>query len=188
MYLDYPRPEHKIMAEGLMAKGVDLILMHHAHVLQGVQIVPPNRICCYNLGNFVFDPTEGNVYTPVMSEQQIHGAVFLFDIDKRGLAFAAAIPTWIDESCRVHWASGERGRNILDRLHRISLDLQGDFKAAFERQRSQRNTGAILKVLSFHAQHGNWRFLLTALRRVRLEHVKMFFRWLASKAMRFGPV
>jgi poly-gamma-glutamate synthesis protein (capsule biosynthesis protein) len=37
MYIDYPRPQHKAMAERLMAAGADLILMHHAHVLQGVQ-------------------------------------------------------------------------------------------------------------------------------------------------------
>src|SRR5262249_46709931 len=66
MYIDYPRPGHKIMAEQLMAAGADLILMHHAHVLQGVQITSQGRVCCYNLGNFLYDWEEGDVQAPVM--------------------------------------------------------------------------------------------------------------------------
>jgi poly-gamma-glutamate synthesis protein (capsule biosynthesis protein) len=180
MYIDYPRPEHKVMAERLMAAGTDLILMHHAHILQGVQVTSQARVCCYNLGNFLYSWEEGNVQTPVMLREQNEGAIFVFDMDSQGIAAAAALPTWIDESCRVCWATGERGRQILHRLERISRDLEGNFAPVFERQRTWRNTQVILKVLAFYAWHGNWKYVMDALRRTRLEHLKMLVRWLTG--------
>ena len=160
MYLDYPRPEHKVMAEELMAAGADLILMHHAHVLQGVQLTSEGQLACYNLGNFLLDWREGNVQTPIMLKEQNEGAVFRFVLDRQGVAEATALPIWLDDDCRVHWAIGSRGKEILDRLVRISRDLEGDFVPAFERQRAERNTGAILKVIAFHARRGNWAYVL----------------------------
>jgi len=180
MYMDYPRPEHKAMAERLMDKGVNLILMHHAHVLQGFQITPQSHVCCYNLGNFLFDWEEGNVQQLRLIEEQREGAVFLFDLDKGGIVSGIAIPTWIDEHCCVHWAAGDRGRKILRRLQHISRDLLKNFRPAFVKQRARRNTGIILKVLMFHAKHGNWRFVFNSLRRARFEHVNMIFHWLMS--------
>jgi poly-gamma-glutamate synthesis protein (capsule biosynthesis protein) len=181
MYLDYPRPEHKLMAERLMSAGADLILMHHAHVLQGVQVTPDGSVCCFNLGNFLLDWREGNVEIPVAVKEQNEGAVFFFELDARGVATAAALPTYIDEECRVHWALNERGHNILSRLERISRDLEGDFSAAFERQRAERNTGGILRVLAFHAVRGNWRYVCGQLAHLRLEHLRMLRRWALSR-------
>jgi hypothetical protein len=180
MYMDYPRPEHKLIAERLIQHGADLILMHHAHVLQGVQVTLHGRMCCYNLGNFLYDWMEGKVQTPVVLREQNEGAIFWFEIDQKGIALAAAFPTWIDEDCRVHWATGERGHAILNRLGRISRDLEGDFAPVFERQRAERNMGPILKVLAFHIKHRNWRKIIDSLRRARFEHLKMVIRWLTG--------
>jgi poly-gamma-glutamate synthesis protein (capsule biosynthesis protein) len=178
MYIDYPRPDHKIMAEQLMAAGADLILMHHAHVLQGVQITSQGRVCCYNLGNFLYDWEEGDVQAPVMLREQNEGGIFWFEIDQRGIAAVVALPTWIDDDCRVRWATGGRGDGILRRLARLSRDLEGDFTPAFEHQRAQRNTGHLLKVLAFHARRGDWSCIVDSLRRTRWEHFKMLMRWL----------
>ena len=180
MYLDYPRPRHKLMAERLMGSGADLVLMHHAHVLQSVQITSEGRLCCYNLGNFLYDWSEGDVQTPVMLREQNEGAVFVFDLDQEGISAAVAFPTWIDDDCRVRWAVGERGCRILRRLVRISRDLEGDFVLAFERQRAQRNTATILKVLAFHVRRRNWRYVIDQLRHTRPEHFKMLARWLTG--------
>jgi hypothetical protein len=182
MYMDYPRPEHKIMAEKLMAQGADLILMHHAHVLQGIQVSPENRVCCYNLGNFIFDWEEGNVKISIMLREQTEGAAFVFTLDAKGIAGVFAIPTWIDDSCQVHWATGDRGKRILARLERVSEALKDNYLPEFERQRADRNTTAILKVLLFHIRQRNWRLVLNALGRTRLEHIKMMIRWLTNRS------
>ena len=50
-------PRHDVestkMAEKFITAGADLVIMHHPHVLQGVDIIG-NRTVCYSLGNFVF--------------------------------------------------------------------------------------------------------------------------------------
>jgi len=58
-----------------MANGAHLILMHHAHVLQGVQLTSDGRMCCYNLGNFMYDWEEGNVIVPVVVQEQNQSAI-----------------------------------------------------------------------------------------------------------------
>jgi len=40
-------------AKRMIQYGVDVLMMHHPHVLQGIDIVN-NRVICYSLGNFVF--------------------------------------------------------------------------------------------------------------------------------------
>lgn len=186
MYMDYPRPEHKEMAEKLMASGVDLILMHHAHVLQGVQITSEHRVCCYNLGNFVCDWTEGKVKTPVMVREQNEGAVFLFTLGQHGVGGIIALPIWTGDDCKVHWAIGKRGLDILNRLTRITHDLERNFVSAFKRQRAERNTKGIIKVILFHVIHGNLLFVLESLKKTRLEHVGMLMRWLGETLKRFA--
>ena len=186
MYMDYPRPEHKSMAERLLAAGANLILMHHAHVLQSVQVTPDRAMCCYNLGNFVFDWEEGNVKIPMMLREQNEGAVFHFVLDQNGVAQAAALPIWIDDNCTVHWASGVRGVEILNRLVRISVDLERDFDSAFTRQRAERNTSAIFKVMWFHVSHGNLSYVLESMKKARFEHVGMIMRWLAGVLKRLA--
>jgi hypothetical protein len=179
MYMDYPRPEHKTMAERLVKAGASLILMHHAHVLQGVEFF--NRsVCCYNLGNFVFDCKEGHVRNSIMVREQNEGAVFYFVLDKQGVAKAYALPIWTADDFRVRWAKGKRGTAILSRLSRISHDLQNNFITAYKLQRAERNTAAIFKVIWFHFQHGNWTYLWESLRKARPEHLGMIFRWIFS--------
>jgi hypothetical protein len=185
MYLDYPRPEHKIMAERLMAAGVNLIVMHHAHVLQSIQVTLQS-VCCYNLGNFLFDWQEGHVQNSIMVREQNEGAVFHFILDGSGVAQASALPIWTDENCRVHWANGNRGVEILNRLVRISRDLEQNFVPAYKRQRAERNTTGISKVIWFHIQHGNWAFVWESLRKVRPEHIGMIGRWLVGMLKRLA--
>jgi hypothetical protein len=186
MYMDYPRPEHKAMAERLLGAGANLILMHHAHVLQSVQVGSKKSLCCYNLGNFLFDWEEGNVKIPMMLREQNEGAVFHFVLDRNGIAQAAALPVWIDDRSTVHWASGTRGVEILKRLVRISRAIECDYAALFKRQRAERNTTDIFKVMWFHARHGNWAFLLESIKKARLEHMGMIMRWLIGALKRFA--
>ncbi len=181
MYLDYPRPEHKEFAEQLVKEGADLVLMHHAHVLQGVQLVGNERLIAYNLGNFILDWREGNVEVRTMAKEQQEGAIFLLDLDRSGIARAAILPTYIDEACRVQWAVGERGKEIIERLVHISKHLENDYSALFEKQRSERNAGPAIDVLLFHVRRGNLAYVLSQFSRVRMEHLKMLARLVAAK-------
>ncbi len=181
MFLDYPKPEDKLVAERLREAGADLVLMHHAHVIQGVQVDDRRRVICYNLGNFLFDCQEGNVRAEVMVREQQEGAVFLFDLDREGVCRGLVLPTWTDENLRVRWATGEQAERILQRLARISGDLESNYSTLFEKQRAERNAGLGLKVLMFHLKRGNCAYVWQVFRRLRWEHCRMVWQWLLGR-------
>jgi len=177
MFLDYPHPEHKLMAEHLMQAGADLVLMHHAHVMQGVEVTEFGHVCCYNLGNFLWDWLEGEVPTKVMVDEQQQGGVFVFDLAAQGLASLTVLPIWIDPSYRVRWANGEYGKKILKRLQKISANLKVNYEREFGRQRVERNFGHILRDIAFHANRGKWRYVYSQLTRIRsrdLWHIMIY--------------
>ena len=49
----YPNDYQKRVAHELIDKGADLVIGHHPHVLQGVELYN-GKIICYSLGNFCF--------------------------------------------------------------------------------------------------------------------------------------
>lgn len=180
MYLDYPTPEHKRNAENLVEAGADLILMHHAHVLQGVQKYR-NGIICYNMGNFLFDWEEGNVRSDVVVEQQRQGGIFSFELDKKGICNFFVLPTYIDDDLNVRWARGMLGQDILDRLKRISEGLETNYFPIFRKQRMERNIYQATKVLWFHLQQRNWGVLKDYIKIIRWRHFMVGLDFLGSK-------
>jgi hypothetical protein len=181
MYLDYPHPGHKALAERLQRAGADLVLMHHAHVLQGIQVTEQGRTICYNLGNFIFDWQEGNIKKTIVIREQNDSAIFVFDMDKDGVDQAIAIPTYLDEDLSIRWAIGTRGDEILDRLQRISEDIRGDYTMQFEQQRAERSGPHIIAVVIYNLNKGNWSYFFDQFTRVRFEHLKMFFRFVLNR-------
>ena len=160
MLLDYPHPGHKAMSRRLVKAGADLVLLHHAHVLQGFSVVADGQqrsgIVCYNLGNFLFDGREGYVPTRVAVREQNEGAMFVFDVDEAGVSRAAIIPTVIAEDCSVRWARGAAGDRILRRLERISRETESEYAGKFRRQRLVRNGSHMLRVVIHHTLRGNF--------------------------------
>jgi hypothetical protein len=178
MFLDYPHPDQKDMAERLVAAGAHIVLMHHPHVLQGVATKSDGRTICYSLGNFLFDCQEGNIKTNVVIREQNQGGVFVFDVDRQGVALAAFVPTVITDGNKVGWPKSEEGAEIIARLNRISSNLNGDFARLFAKQRAERNTGLTLRVLWFLLRRGRFIELLGFLRRARPAHLSFLLRWL----------
>jgi Bacterial capsule synthesis protein PGA_cap len=180
MYVDYPHPDHKAMANRLVLEGANLVLLHHAHVLQGVEITPSEGVICYNLGNFLCDWEEGNVKSNVLIKEQREGAVFYFEIDEKGICLAAAIPTVLNDECGVDLARGEKNLGIINRICRISKDLKGDFGSKFVRQLIERNAGLSFAVFLFHLKKRNWELISNMLKEIRFEHFRMLVNFLVG--------
>jgi len=181
MYLDYPHPDHKALAGRLQKAGAGIVLMHHPHVLQGVEVDDNGQTICYSLGNFVLDWQEGNVVNHIMVREQNESAIFVFDVSQAGIVQAVAVPVHLDENLVVRWATGERGREILDRLARVSREIQNDYTRLFERQRAGRNAAPVFAVALHHMRKGNWRYLTEHISRFRLEHLRMFWLFFLDK-------
>jgi poly-gamma-glutamate synthesis protein (capsule biosynthesis protein) len=184
MYLDVPHPDHQRLAEALSDAGADLVLMHHAHVLQGLDVRNQRRLIAYNLGNLLFDWREGNVEARAMIDEQREGALVRIDCDRGGVAAVSVTPTWVEETLRTVVATGERRERVIARLRRVSGLLRGDVARIFAAQHAERNTGMVGRVLWFHLRRGNLRYVASQLRKLRAAHLAMVGRWLAGRVAR----
>lgn len=175
MYVDYPHPEHRALTHALVDAGADLVVCHHAHVLQGIERRGRGLIA-HNLGNLLVDPEEGVIASPVEPKLQREGGLLLVEVGREGVGEHSFVPTIIDEDLRLAVPSPERAAKILGRLECISAALEGDYVPEFERQRAERNADLGLAELGLLLRRGRVRELVRMLRRARMEHVRMVWR------------
>ncbi|MEM9291350.1 MAG: CapA family protein [Acidobacteriota bacterium] len=188
MFIDYPDPEQRRLALEVAAAGADLVLAHHAHVLQGIEVVdsgPRRSVVCHNLGNLLFDWQEGEIATTADIGPQRSGALLVFDLDAHGVAQAFALPVWVEDDMSLRWALGSRGEAVLDRLQRLSEAFASpSWQQEFRRQRGERNTGLAVAGLWKQIAQGHWGVLFSALRRLRPHHLTMLGSWLLGRVRR----
>src|SRR5260221_7234642 len=115
MWIDYPNPAFKQSADRLLSAGAHVVLMHHAHVLQGYA-ADEGRVAVYNLGNFIADIWEGETGVTPVPDRQRESAIFLIDLDRHGVVEMGIVPIVMTDDLRVVEAVDERGREIGDRL------------------------------------------------------------------------
>lgn len=183
MYVDVPHPEHRSLALELAEAGADLVLCHHAHVLQGLEAAPGGAWICHGLGNLLFDWTEGEVPVDLMEEEQRSSVVLVFDLGAGGVQRLVALPVRVDDAWTLRWARGEAGERILGRLEGINAVLaagDGSAEALFWRQRSERNTGHSLRSVGRLLRRGDVAGLFQLARRLRPHHLGMAARWLGG--------
>jgi len=181
MWIDYPNPAFKRAADRLLVEGAHIVLMHHAHVLQGYA-AKDGRVAVYNLGNFIADIYEGETGVTPVPERQLESAIFLIDLDRRGVAELRVVPIAITPELTVKVAPDDQALQIIARLERISREISsGEYLGLFARQRAELNTGNILAWLVVHLRKGHWRELGTNILRARPVHVGMLARFTAKK-------
>jgi poly-gamma-glutamate capsule biosynthesis protein CapA/YwtB (metallophosphatase superfamily) len=79
-YEHMPRPHQIEWAHALIESGADLVIGHHPHVLQSIEIYK-NRIILYSLGNFVFDQRklyqrQTGIFSCIFKKGRIDSACF----------------------------------------------------------------------------------------------------------------
>ncbi len=185
MYVDYPHPRQRREALAFAEAGADLVLMHHAHVLQGIEIAPGGGVICYNLGNFHFDWTLGQIVVENRIEEQRSGGLFVFELDRRGVCRGALLPVRVDDDWIVRWAPGERGRAILEHVQRISGGWGRDAAGAFHRQLAERATGLAVREALRRLRYGGLREIPEIARRLRGHHFRMVAGWPIQRLKRW---
>lgn len=82
----------RAIARGALRAGAALVLGHHPHVLQGIQVAG-RRAVCFSLGNFVFD-----LPPPFLGPATRQTLMVRAHLDRRGVARLAFHPVRIDET------------------------------------------------------------------------------------------
>ncbi len=103
------------LAHAVIDAGADLVLGHHPHVDQGLEIYK-NKLIAYSLGGFVFDrhsrPETGQSF------------VLRVSIPKEGRPTGEIIPIWLSETSGAPApVTGATAKIILDRLTSLSKTL-----------------------------------------------------------------
>lgn len=110
-YESYPYAYQRQLARGLIDAGADLIIGHHPHVLQGLEVYKGGLIA-YSLGNFVF--------TYKNRESQDSG-ILVVTLDRAGLAAARFLPVFTNYG-RPILETGEDYDQILANMNTWSRD------------------------------------------------------------------
>jgi poly-gamma-glutamate synthesis protein (capsule biosynthesis protein) len=126
-YSDHPTDADRAIAHLAIDSGANLIIGHHAHVIQGVEAYKGGLIC-YNLGNFIFDQR---------GTRTRRGLILRCDFSKSGLQKAELLPIQIHpQDFRPELAAGRIGASILWEVKKLSrnlnteVQLRGDNLAA----------------------------------------------------------
>ncbi len=96
--------------------GADLVLGHHPHVLQGMELYK-NRLIAYSLGNFAFGSYSENAVESIILK------TYLLD---DGLFYAQCIPINVDNrevEFQPRILTGDRKQEVISRLQKLSLQL-----------------------------------------------------------------
>lgn len=115
---DIPDKNEIKLARALVDAGADIVVGHHPHVLQGIEIYK-GKIIAYSLGNFIFTtpnrPKEGE------------GAILQVTAGPGGEYNARIIPTLISNGAARILKGSDRQR-VLDRVNQLS----GEFKTSVD--------------------------------------------------------
>jgi poly-gamma-glutamate synthesis protein (capsule biosynthesis protein) len=105
----YPEQDEIKLGRMMIDSGADVIMGHHPHVLQGIELYK-NKPIIYSLGNFVFSST---------SQLGRTSMIYNLEIGSEGIINTYIIPVEINH-CRPTPLQGKEGKDVVTMLNAIS--------------------------------------------------------------------
>jgi poly-gamma-glutamate capsule biosynthesis protein CapA/YwtB (metallophosphatase superfamily) len=137
-YFHLPRPEQLAQARALIDCGVDAIIGHHPHIMQGIEHYK-NGLIAYSLGNFIFSDIKWEWQTKAgenrtsyfnFSSRNRKSYVLQLRIDKSGLVDYSVYGTYLSKSGQV-----VHKPRVIDELQKLSDGLtQRQYEDYFARE------------------------------------------------------
>jgi poly-gamma-glutamate synthesis protein (capsule biosynthesis protein) len=126
------------LAHTLIETGADLVLCHHPHTLQRIEIYKRGLIA-YSLGNFVFDYGSFSTHTSKENTERSRQSIILkCKISKSGLVDYSVIPVWLSNELQptVIPRDSTSGKRILAQVRALqssgsSIIGTGEHKHSF---------------------------------------------------------
>lgn len=118
--MDTTKLYQRTLAHFCIDQGADLVLGHHPHILQGMELYQ-GKLIAYSLGNFAFGSR---------SRKCTESVILKTEFDSTGLKRIELVPLCVDNN-RVFFRptklSGPEGLAVLENLARLSRDLGFEF-------------------------------------------------------------
>jgi poly-gamma-glutamate capsule biosynthesis protein CapA/YwtB (metallophosphatase superfamily) len=113
-YTERANEDQRRLAHQAIDAGADLVLGHHPHVIQGLELYH-DKLIAYSLGDFVFDH---------YSRKTGEAFVLQVTMTREGAPSLEVVPVYLSDSTGVPApVTGEEADTILTRLTRLSADL-----------------------------------------------------------------
>lgn len=122
-FIDRPSPAEIRLARRICDAGADLIVGHHPHVLKGIENYR-SQVIAYSLGNFVCDM----IWLDPLRES----VIFSCDIAKDGIRNIQLTPAFINPHYQPEILEGERAKNLLEKVQKLSAELNVEDLTNFE--------------------------------------------------------
>lgn len=126
-HYSYPTPKQRGIARILAGAGVDLIIGHHPHTLQGSESIY-GSVVVYSLGNFIFDNFEwerispnGSVYyTSInLSENNRIGSIFRVSLGESSVLEMEHFITRFGSSSKIEWVKDDKPKTDHKKLSKL---------------------------------------------------------------------
>ena len=131
-YVPQPSQKQQDTARQLLDSGVDILLGHHSHTVQPVELYGGGGLVAYSLGDFVVDPWDEGTETSM---------VFLFDTD--ALRDYTAVPVRIGRKTYTPQPDERNAERLRNHLGSLSPMQEGDYETAVQQARSRYRTAFI---------------------------------------------
>jgi len=112
-FIDYPSPQQVELAHSLIDHGVNIIIGHHPHILQGVEKYN-GGVIAYSLGNFIFDMWQYRLRKSMILKCTISKTL--------GIDFQI-IPVIINKNHQPQIIRGQSGENIKQEIEKLSKKI-----------------------------------------------------------------
>ena len=109
-YIQRPSPEQIKLAHKLVDTGVNIILGHHPHCLQGIESYKKGLIA-YSLGNFIFD---------YWQKKMRESIILRIDVSKKGIIDYSTTPIYINDCYQPEILHGQEQEKLLSKIIRLS--------------------------------------------------------------------
>ena len=135
-FTNYPSPWKVRLSRRLAKAGADIIIHHHPHTLQGIEIYDDTLIA-YSLGNFMF-PVHGQEYMENRAGNVNEAAILEVDVSRtresRNISYKI-LPTVIEKDNNTRFANKTESDEIISRINAYSSKLSqpGELRKAYFR-------------------------------------------------------
>lgn len=167
MYVDFPPPRVLQTARALAEAGVDVVLGHHPHVLQGARR-EGRTLVLYSLGDAVFDARAGEVHAQVAAETRRESGVFTVLLaEEHGVE---GVPTRLGDDGVPGTPAEDAALSQAARFAELSAGLS-DAERRFATEGASTLMTYELQSLGAWMKQGRWDRVLRLIGSVRPRHV-----------------
>ena len=181
--VDYPLPNEIQMMHSIIDSGVDLILRHHPHVVQGVEHYKKGVIV-YSLGNFVFDYTIDPLWKDLTKARE--SMIFRCELSKDGIVETEIVPVVINNHFQPEIPSGDDKNRIMARIEKLSSGITNKNTRELNNN-MQDNYVRTEMALAYHVmlisiKKREFKNILLIFERIKLYHVRLFIKYFVNYA------